>query len=185
MRSKRRQSNLGFRLMSLEFRIRDGFRPPIKMLQEAGVRSGMKVLDFGCGPGSFSMAASRLVGSEGLVYALDNHPLALKTVRRIMNKKGFENIRPLSGGDLANIPHESIDMALLYDVVHDLSDPCPVLTELQRVLKPDGTLSIRDHHLKEAPLVSVITNGGFFRFTGSNRGVSRFVKAGTTEMTSS
>ncbi|MDD4997412.1 MAG: class I SAM-dependent methyltransferase [Syntrophales bacterium] len=185
MRPQRRQSNLGFRLMSLGFRIRDGLSPPIKMLQEAGIRSGMTVLDFGCGPGSFSMAASRLVGSEGLVYALDNHPLALETVRRNMNKKGFKNILPLSGEDLANVPNESIDMALLYDVVHDLSDPCPVLTELQRVMKPNGALSIRDHHLKEGPLVSRITSSGFFRFTGSNRGVSRFVKAGKAEMTSS
>ena len=177
MRRKRRQNNLGFRLMSLEFRIRDGFRPPIRILQETGVRSGMTVLDFGCGPGSFSMAASRLVGSEGLVYAFDNHPLALETVRRDMNKKGFKNILPLSGEDLVNVPSESIDMALLYDVVHDLSDLRPVLTELQRVLKPNGALSIRDHHLKEGPLVSRITSGGFFRFTASTRGMSRFVKA--------
>lgn len=56
------QSNFSFRLMSAEFRIRDWLHPPIKILQEAGVHRGMTVLDFGCGPGGFSLAAAQLVG---------------------------------------------------------------------------------------------------------------------------
>ena len=54
MKPKRRQSNLDFRLMSLEYRIRDALYPPVKILEEAGVRFRMTVLDFGCGPGSFT-----------------------------------------------------------------------------------------------------------------------------------
>jgi hypothetical protein len=53
MNLKHHQSNLAFRLMSLEFHLRDWFRPPIKILQAEGVQSGMTVLDFGCGQGSF------------------------------------------------------------------------------------------------------------------------------------
>jgi len=52
------QSNLGFRLMSLMFCVRDWLRPPTRILQKAGVRPGMAVLDFGCGPGGFSLAAA-------------------------------------------------------------------------------------------------------------------------------
>jgi hypothetical protein len=55
VKPKRRQSNLDFRLMSLEYRIRDALYPPVKILQEqeAEVRFVMTVLDFGCRPGSF------------------------------------------------------------------------------------------------------------------------------------
>jgi len=62
------QSNLGFRLMSLMFCVRDWLRPPTRILQESGVRPGMAVLDFGCGRGGFSLAAASLVGPEGHVY---------------------------------------------------------------------------------------------------------------------
>ena len=70
------QSDFSFRVMSLEFRLRDFFRPPERILREAGIRNGMTVLDFGCGPGGFSLAAAKLVGPDGRVYAVDNHPLA-------------------------------------------------------------------------------------------------------------
>jgi hypothetical protein len=42
---RRIQSCLAFRLMSLEFRLRDLIRPPLKILREAGMKPGMSVLD--------------------------------------------------------------------------------------------------------------------------------------------
>jgi len=45
------QSNAAFRMMSLKFRMRDWANPPRKILMNAGVKSGITVLDFGCGPG--------------------------------------------------------------------------------------------------------------------------------------
>jgi precorrin-6B methylase 2 len=100
MKKYHRQSNLAFHLMSMEFHLRDWLRPPIKILQEASVHSGMTVLDFGCGPGGFSLAAARLVGPEGRVYAMDIHPLAVKSVQRAADKQGFNNIQTVFGGSL-------------------------------------------------------------------------------------
>lgn len=179
MKPESLQGNLDFRLMCVAFLIRDWVRPPIRILREAGVQSGMTVLDFGCGPGSFSFSAAKLADPDGLVYAVDNHPLALKFVRRSMNKKKIKNIRVLAGADMAKVPQDCVDLVLLYDVLHDLSEPRAVLTELQRVLKPDGVLSVRDHHLKEPPLVSGITSGGIFRYAGSERGIFSFMKVST------
>jgi len=39
------QSDLAFRLVSLEFRLRDLIRPPLKILREAGIKPDMRVLD--------------------------------------------------------------------------------------------------------------------------------------------
>ena len=122
------QSNFAFRLMSMEFRLRDRLRPPIKTLQEAGVLPGMTVLDFGCGPGSFSLAAARLVGTEGLVYALDIHPLALKMVRHAALRNGLRNLHPIRGTNLEDLPDGSINFVLAYDVFHDIAEPTSVLT---------------------------------------------------------
>jgi ubiquinone/menaquinone biosynthesis C-methylase UbiE len=177
------QSDLDFRLMSLWFRLRDWFHPPIRILQEVGVQPGMTVLDFGCGPGSFSLSAARLTGPEGLVYAVDINPLAIKSVQRAADKRGLKNIRTVDGEGLADMQEVSVDIALLYDVLHDLTEPHSILLKIHRVLKPNALLSIIDPHMEEASLLSVITSNGLFLFSGSNRGTFRFVKAGTSGVT--
>ena len=65
-------SNLGFWGMSVLFRIRDFLLPRRRLLNEAGISSGARVLDYGCGPGSYSIAtryqlSSRMVAWSGWV----------------------------------------------------------------------------------------------------------------------
>jgi ubiquinone/menaquinone biosynthesis C-methylase UbiE len=170
------QSDFSFRLMSLEFRVRDRLRPPIKILREAGVQSGMTVLDFGCGPGGFSLAAARLVGKEGRVYAVDINPLALESVQVAAKKESWDNIHSLSSNRISEVPSESVDLALLYDVLHGLSRPDLALAEIHRVLKPGGLLSASDHHLAKDFLVSMITSGGLYRLAGRCPRTSQFEK---------
>lgn len=166
MTEPRRLSNFGFHLMSLVFRVRDWLHPPAKILQEAGVRSGMTVLDLGCGPGSFSLAAATMVGPEGRVYALDIHPLAVQSVQRAAARQGLDNIRTILGDNVSEPGTQSIDLVLLYDVVHDIPEPMRTVEQIHRVLKPDGVLSVSDHHLSEEVLLATITAGGYFRLTG-------------------
>ncbi len=181
MKEHHLQSNLDFRLMSMEFGLRDWLRPPVKILQEAGVCSGMTVLDFGCGPGGFSLAAARMVGPQGRVYAVDMHPLAVKSVRAAAMRKALNNIETIPGNGLVDIPAGSVDIVLLYDVLHDLSDPIPIQMEWHRVLKPKGILSVSDHHLKGESLLQMITGGGLFRLADHGRRLFQFEKAKTPE----
>jgi predicted methyltransferase len=67
MTNAQRHSSFTYRMELIVIRLRDLVRSPTKVLMEAGVRPGMVVLDFGCGPGGFSLAAARLVGKEGRV----------------------------------------------------------------------------------------------------------------------
>ena len=77
----------------------------------------------------------------------------------------------------------SDDIALLYDVLHALTEPHLIWLIIRRVLKTNAVLSIIDHHMKEASLLPVITSDGLFLFSGSNRGTFRFVKARTIGVT--
>lgn len=180
MKKTSHQSNLAFRGMAIEFRLRDWLRPPIKILQEAGVCQGMTVLDFGCGPGSFSLAAARLVGPQGLVYALDIHPLALHMVICAAARIDLRNIHPIHGTYADDLPNESTDFVLLYDVLHDIPETALVLKEIHRVLKTDGILSASDHHLGEAGLLSTVTGSGLFRLTKCNRLTCQFARIGAS-----
>ena len=55
------------------------FRNPHKLLKAAELKPGQKVLEVGCGPGFFTIPAAKLVGKEGFIYAVDVHPLAIKS----------------------------------------------------------------------------------------------------------
>ncbi len=70
------KNDLLFRLMSLEYRFKSLLSPPEKVLNEAGIRKGSVVVDYGCGPGRYTIPVARMVGKEGRVYAIDIHPLA-------------------------------------------------------------------------------------------------------------
>ena len=174
------QSNLSFRLMSLEFGVRDLFRPPTWILEEAGVRTGMTIVDFGCGPGSFTLAAARLVGPRGFVYAVDVHPLAAASVRNAIQKGGFRNVQMILGESMTDIPDGIADMSLLYDVLHNFEEPDRLLIEQHRVLKPEGTLSVMDHHIEEALLPTIPAERGRFRLIRKSRWTFEFNKAEMT-----
>ena len=169
------QSNLAFRIMSFKFRFRDWQNPPIKILQEAGVKAGMTVLDFGCGPGSFSIAAAQLAGPKGLVYAVDIHPLAVKSVQTAANEHGLRNIQTVFSVDLFKIAKNSVDILLLYDILHYfLPEPAPVLVSLHDLLKPNGVLSVSDHHMQDTSIMSAITKDGYYSLAERNRFTYQF-----------
>jgi ubiquinone/menaquinone biosynthesis C-methylase UbiE len=164
----KRQSSLDFRLMALTYKIRDLVRPRLKIMEEAGVNPGFHVLDYGCGPGSYIVPLAGLVGDSGMVYALDVNPLAVKAVQKIVAKKRLLNVRPILSGCDTGLSNESLDVVLLYDILHDLGNSDEVLSELHRVLKPEGLLSVSDHHLTQGEIESRITGGGLF--VSSQRG---------------
>ena len=170
------KSNLDFRLMSLTYKFRDFFLPRMNILKEVGIKPEFHVLDYGCGPGSYTIAATQLVGKSGKVYALDIHPLAVQRVQNIAAKKRLTNIETILSNCATALPEESIDVALLYDTLHALSDPDGVLAKLHRVLKPDGILSFNDHHMKENEIVSKITDKGLFKLLRKGKRVYNFQK---------
>lgn len=175
---------LTYRMELCVIRLRDLIRPPAKVLLDAGVRPGMTVLDFGCGPGGFSLAAAQIVGREGVVYALDVQRAALASVRRAAARRGIDNLRLLPGDEISQVPSASVDMVLLYDVLHIDSDPASTratLETIHRVLKSDGVLSVRDHHLQEAHLATQVVGRGLFRPTKHNRWAFRFERIATAE----
>lgn len=72
-------------------------RNPYKLLKAAGLDEGQKVIEVGCGPGFLTIPAARIVGDEGLVYAVDIHPLAIERVKEKIKREGIKNVKPLLG----------------------------------------------------------------------------------------
>ncbi len=159
---KGEQPNFHFRLMALMYKWRDILQPRINVLKEVGIQEGFRVLDFGCGPGSYFIPLAELVGPSGKIYALDIHPLAIKTVEKRAAENHLDNVMTIQSECSTGLPDQSLDIALLYDVFHDLDQPDRVLKELHRILRRGGILSVSDHHLKENVIISGITKSGLF-----------------------
>jgi len=153
---------LDFKLMTIWFMVRDLLSPPGKLLEETGLERGFRVLDYGCGPGSFSMAAARLVGPRGKVYALDINPLAVRNVERVASRKGLRNIETILSDCATGLEGSTIDVVLLFDTYHIFKKPDEIMEEIHRVLKPESLLLFRDHHMKEQDIILKITAGGLF-----------------------
>lgn len=170
-------SNLGFKLMSLGFKFRDFRLPRGKILDEVGIKPGFHLLDYGCGPGSYLIPASRLVTDSGKVYALDIQSAALQYVRRIIKKNDLTNVETILSDCATGLPDDSIDVVLLYDIFHDLKNPNEILKEIHRILKPGGILSFNDHHMKdEREILTGITGNGLFILSQKGERVYNFSK---------
>ena len=170
--------NLAFKVMALVFKIRYWLQPRINVLNEVGIEPGYQVLDFGCGPGAYITPLADLVGKSGKIYALDIHPLAIKAVESIADRKHLTNVETIHSDGKTGLSDNSMDAVLLYDALHALQKPDEVLAELHRVLKPTGVLSLNDHHLKDDEMVTKVTSGGLFQLARRGERTHSFSKMG-------
>jgi len=161
-RKDKPKSDIDFKMMSLFFRIRDVFMNPRKLLEKVDIKESQIVLDFGCGSGSYIIPAARMVGENGMVYALDIHPLAIRAVEKKANKEGLTNIRTILSGRDTGLPDESIDVVLLYDVIRSIKDKRALLKELHRVMKANGLLSILAEHIEVEDVLEIAEKDGLF-----------------------
>src|SRR3972149_5490821 len=163
------QSGLSFKMMSSMFKLRDLIRPRGDVLKEVGIQPGYQVMDFGCGPGGYLRPLAGLVGATGKIYALDMNPAAILAVKSLALRRKLGNLETILSSSATGLPDGSIDVVLLYDVLHHLKNRDAVLAELHRVLKPEGILSVSDHHLTGEDIVSRISGKGLFRLSGKGK----------------
>ena len=57
------------------------------------LNQGLKVADFGCGAGHFTLEAARRVGNTGQVFCLDILPQALESVESSASLELLDNIQ--------------------------------------------------------------------------------------------
>ena len=108
------------------------------------LRSGQRLLDVGCGPGTVTGGLARAV-APGLVTGLDAAPDVLATAREHAAETGLANLEFVEGDvyDL-NYPDDTLDIVYANQLLQHLSDPVAALREMRRVLRPGGLLAVRD-----------------------------------------
>ncbi len=156
--------NLQFRLMAAYLSFRERFRKPEETLKRIGLTEGHYVLDFRCGIGRYSLPASRIVGENGQDYALDIHPMAIDRVSRRDEKTGITNLRTILSGVNTELPNQSVDFVLMFDVFHCVQEKEELLKELHRVLADSGKMFVLVDHITPEECKEMILQSGLFVF---------------------
>jgi ubiquinone/menaquinone biosynthesis C-methylase UbiE len=119
-----------------------------KFLMDIGMKKNQSILDFGCGHGNYTIPASLVVGEKGRVYSVDKNQESLNRLIHKANERGLKNIIIIKLIDQQKLTlyNNSVDMILLFDVLHLVENRKRLLTELKRILKPNGILSVYPKH---------------------------------------
>jgi ubiquinone/menaquinone biosynthesis C-methylase UbiE len=97
-------------------------------------------------------------------------------VKQLAVRKRLDNVQTIHSDCQSGLQDQSIDVVLLYDVLHDLKEPDKVLTELGRILISGGLLSVSDHHLKKEEIVLAIIRSGIFNLVKQGKKTFTFQK---------
>ena len=111
-------------------------------------------LDLGCGTGNYTIAAAKLLGPRAVIYGVDTWEEGLNELKQRAKAENLSNIVALRSDVNEHIPLESatVDVCFMATVLHDLlreSTGEAVMTEIARVLKPNGRLSIVEFKKQE------------------------------------
>ena len=124
------------------------FMVPDAVATHFHLRFGDTVADLGAGSGHFARALSRLVGSEGKVYAVDIQRQLAETLVDTARKERLSNIEAI-WGDLESIggtkiSDHTLDAALISNTLSMVEDKKVVLAEARRILRLGGKLFLID-----------------------------------------
>ncbi|EKE19867.1 MAG: hypothetical protein ACD_8C00094G0011 [uncultured bacterium] len=130
------------------------FLDPEKIIELAGIEKGSVVVDFGCGPGYFSIPLAQAVGEDGKVFSLDILPQALEAVEGKAKNLGIVNITTKranlekKGG--SKLESMSASWVVMKDILFQNSDKNVIIEEAHRILKDGGKILIVEWNKKES-----------------------------------
>jgi ubiquinone/menaquinone biosynthesis C-methylase UbiE len=128
-----------------------------RVLQETGLKRGDKFLDVGCGEGHFSIAASKIVGNKGKVYAIDSYEKSIVVLKQQIHRDNIRNIEAIVADVTKDmpLPDATIDVCLMANVMHGFlanGEIPSMMTEIARVMKSGSTLAVVEFRKIDGPL---------------------------------
>jgi ubiquinone/menaquinone biosynthesis C-methylase UbiE len=135
---------------------REDEEAPSKALDALELKPGMVVADIGAGSGYYASRIAKRIGPTGRVYATDIQQGMIDILDRRIKSEGLTNITTVLGGmDDPRLPPQSIDLAIMVDVYHELQQPQIFLQRLRETFRPNGRLVLLEFR-KEDPKVPIL-----------------------------
>ncbi len=117
-----------------------------QLLSAAGLCSGMRVAEIGCGIGLTARWVSTQVGAGGSVTGVDSSPGQLRVAAEGAAETGATNLSFHEGNAYeTGLPRDSFDLVYARFLLCHLADPVKALAEMSSLLKRGGILVCEDH----------------------------------------
>src|SRR5262249_10591011 len=114
------------------------------LFQDAGISSGMRVLDIGSGPGDVSFLAADLVGPTGSVVGVDANPEVVRTAIGRAEASGLVHVSFVAG-DIRDLALEQeFDAVVGRLVLMYSADPSATVCSALRYVRPDGLVAFHE-----------------------------------------
>jgi SAM-dependent methyltransferase len=118
------------------------------LVKSLNLKQGMTIADVGAGTGYLSRRMADSIGAQGTVYAVDVQPEMIGKLKKL--SKNHPTIKPiLSDVDKVKLPANSIDLAIMVDVYHELEFPREVVQSMLAALKPNGKLVLVEYRAED------------------------------------
>ena len=146
---------------------RDAAGEPVQFVRLLGIKSGVTIADIGAGSGYYVVRLSPIVGAGGRVIAEDIKPEYLRNLRKRVRDLGLQNVT-ISLGEPHDprLPADSLDVAILVHMYHEIAQPYALLYNLVPALKPGARVGIIDafaptseRHATQCPAVRACSRG--------------------------
>jgi ubiquinone/menaquinone biosynthesis C-methylase UbiE len=123
---------------------------PSQLVELLDLKRGAAVADIGAGTGYISWRMAQKVGPNGRIYAVDIQQEMLDLLAEKMKARGVQNVTPVLGTITnANLPANSIDLAIMVDVYHEFSHPYEMMKSIHTALKPGGRLAFVEYRAED------------------------------------
>ena len=149
---------------------------PKKLIQRLELKSDMRVLEVGSGPGYFSVYVAKNLQKGILVLADIQKEMLSKARKRLVRKKIFNTEYYLCDGYSFNFTDNSFDRIFLVTVIGEVENKKLYFQEFYRILKPEGILSISElagdpDKMKPEEIRSLAEGVGFsfYKFYGNKK----------------
>ena len=128
---------------------------PEQMLDALELKQGQTVADVGAGVGYLTLRIAKRVGPTGKVYGVDVQREMLARLRKNAAKAKLSNVETVLGSENdPKLPAGQIDLILMVDVYHELSQPQLMLQNMKKALSPTGRLVLVEYR-KEDPSIPI------------------------------
>jgi len=130
-----------------------------RFAETLGIRDKYRVLDYGCGIGSYTVPLAQVVGVGGAVLALDRNGRNLRHAQRLATRHGVGDrvLFVLTAGEPAvhGVLTGYLDAVLLFDVLQHVDDWNTLVGDCRRALKSAGRVHVNPSFLSHPGKVDV------------------------------
>ncbi len=125
--------------------IRDLNREAQRVMDRLGIKPGVRVADIGAGTGYYTVRLVHRLGPGATIYAEDIKPGYLQQLKARLDRERIKGVRLVLGEPRnSKLPRDSVDVAILAYMYHEIENPFEFLYRLQPALARGARVGIVD-----------------------------------------